>query len=592
VAVEAQRRKQEAERQQKLEEERKKEVPREQEAERLGNKGTTRTCNSPFGDFQVACPSGWEMSQTSEGTHYREVYYKPPSTSDLFIDIRWYSYSYPHRLPHGLLVMYHSAEDFIDQTSSRSYFGGESIAPTIESTMTSAGQVKSFVIAWGDVLGRKTHIEQLGDLVYKMATEERSSDGGLLDPGFHAAYTLHAYTVLSRNQGFYVFLYGAPISSFSQHLNDYETVVSTLELTPAADASSSNNATNLLPTDREPFKVRATWSSPREALRDLLPVMQTTCNDSFESEKCQLMLAETVRLAAQVNPRPAVPEEAEKLAGAAELMLRTAKSVEDYAAAGAKYGKALLIAPWVAAYFFNHATLEEKAGEVTNGKASLELYLLAAPDATDASEVRKRIGGLDYLLEKKRKATDLSGEMDRNGLYARGGVSLAFELPGGSIRTRRISLKILTRLQNGALVEKLGVFDFTEGGSIDGNVIDLLPIQKVVTLNGIEFLLVLRADGAIEFGLASSTAPEIKTSTSELYRKRRDQILSEGPLIQKYRKYFRYIGQGGSTAYHLYFSADEAGNIIGDGDTVKPSFVDIYNKETGSFDVQDGGIPE
>ena len=40
------------------------------------------------------------------------------------------------------------------------------------------------------------------------------------------------------------------------------------------------------------------------------------------------------------------------------------------------------------------------AGKLKEAKQSFELYLLAAPNAQDARDIRKRIAGLEYATEK------------------------------------------------------------------------------------------------------------------------------------------------------------------------------------------------
>jgi hypothetical protein len=59
----------------------------------------------------------------------------------------------------------------------------------------------------------------------------------------------------------------------------------------------------------------------------------------------------------------------------------------------------------VPAYYFNQGIAHEKAGKLREAKQSFEFYLLAAPNAQDAREVRKRIAGLEFAMEKAAKET-------------------------------------------------------------------------------------------------------------------------------------------------------------------------------------------
>ena len=58
------------------------------------------------------------------------------------------------------------------------------------------------------------------------------------------------------------------------------------------------------------------------------------------------------------------------------------------------------MAPWLAADYFNCGVAHEKAGENKEAIRNFNLYVLAAPNADDAVAVEKRIGGLQYALQK------------------------------------------------------------------------------------------------------------------------------------------------------------------------------------------------
>lgn len=101
-----------------------------------------------------------------------------------------------------------------------------------------------------------------------------------------------------------------------------------------------------------------------------------------------------------MSPAPTLPPEAEKYEGRAEFAVKNAKNEADFLDAALEYGKALLIAPWVGPYYFNQGIAYEKAGKPQDAKRSFGFYLLAEPSAKDAREVRKRIAGLEYAIEK------------------------------------------------------------------------------------------------------------------------------------------------------------------------------------------------
>jgi len=102
-----------------------------------------------------------------------------------------------------------------------------------------------------------------------------------------------------------------------------------------------------------------------------------------------------IQLARQIEPAPVVPPEAQDFARTAETDLNDAKTATDFANAAREYCKALLLAPWVAEFYFNLGVVQEKSAQLTEAKSSFGFYLLASPDAQDAGAVRKRIAGLD-----------------------------------------------------------------------------------------------------------------------------------------------------------------------------------------------------
>ncbi len=136
--------------------------------------------------------------------------------------------------------------------------------------------------------------------------------------------------------------------------------------------------------------------SPQQTLNRYVADLQKTPNDYALREKI-------IRHVQTMKPAPAVPIEAEKFEGRAEFAIKSAKTEADFLDAAKEYEKALLIAPWVPAYYFNQGIAFEKSGKLKEAKRSLEFYLLAAPNAQDARDVRKRIAGLEYAMEKAAK---------------------------------------------------------------------------------------------------------------------------------------------------------------------------------------------
>ncbi len=145
-----------------------------------------------------------------------------------------------------------------------------------------------------------------------------------------------------------------------------------------------------------PFSVQA--QSPQQTLNQYIADLQKNPGDYALREKI-------IKHVQTMRPAPAVPQEAEKFEGRAEFAIKSAKTEVDFLDAAKEYEKALLIAPWVPAYYFNQGIAFEKAGKLKEAKRSFEMYLLAAQNAQDARDVRKRIAGLEYAIEKAAKET-------------------------------------------------------------------------------------------------------------------------------------------------------------------------------------------
>lgn len=83
-----------------------------------------------------------------------------------------------------------------------------------------------------------------------------------------------------------------------------------------------------------------------------------------------------------------------------------AKTPADYEDAVREFEKAVMLAPdWPTAHY-NLGFVQEKAGKAEAAIASLRRYLLLAPGAEDAPQVRQLIGRLEYRMERARRESD------------------------------------------------------------------------------------------------------------------------------------------------------------------------------------------
>jgi tetratricopeptide (TPR) repeat protein len=95
-----------------------------------------------------------------------------------------------------------------------------------------------------------------------------------------------------------------------------------------------------------------------------------------------------------MDPKPAVPNEYDDLVGEGTYEFKNARGVLDFITAATSYNRASLAAPWLPEIYFNEGVALEKGREYEAAIRMFNLYLAAAPDASDAREVRQRIGGL------------------------------------------------------------------------------------------------------------------------------------------------------------------------------------------------------
>jgi len=153
----------------------------------------------------------------------------------------------------------------------------------------------------------------------------------------------------------------------------------------------------------------ANAESPREQLKQMVGQLQQNPDDNALREKI-------IKLAQKIKPAPAIPEEAEKFEGRAQFAFKNAKSPADYLDAANEYEKGITAAPWVAGYYADLCTIYEKAEKYAEAKKSCEFFLASSPSAQDASDVRKRIAGLEFAMEKvskqKNQAEDFLKKLD------------------------------------------------------------------------------------------------------------------------------------------------------------------------------------
>jgi tetratricopeptide (TPR) repeat protein len=136
--------------------------------------------------------------------------------------------------------------------------------------------------------------------------------------------------------------------------------------------------------------------SPQDTLNQYVTDLQKNPNDSDLREKI-------IRFAQTMNPPPPVPEDAERYMARGVAAVKGAKDANDFKEAAAELEKATLAAPWLANTYYNLGVAQDKAGLYDAAIKNLKLYLLAAPDATDARQVKNLIYEVEYRRDKAAK---------------------------------------------------------------------------------------------------------------------------------------------------------------------------------------------
>lgn len=133
--------------------------------------------------------------------------------------------------------------------------------------------------------------------------------------------------------------------------------------------------------------------SPREQLNQMVEQLQKTPGDNTLREKI-------IKLAPTLKPAPALPDTAVAFEGRAQFAFKSAKSESDYLAAAQEYEKAVAVAPWVPGYYADLCTIYEKAGRFEDAKRHCGFYLSALTDPAQMTDVKRRIAGLGFGIEK------------------------------------------------------------------------------------------------------------------------------------------------------------------------------------------------
>ncbi len=133
--------------------------------------------------------------------------------------------------------------------------------------------------------------------------------------------------------------------------------------------------------------------SPREELKQMVEQLQANPTDNALREKI-------IKLAQEVKPAPAIPDKAIEYEGRAQFAFKSAKSEADFISAAREYENAIAAAPWVSGYYADLCTIYEKASRFEDAKRNCEFYLAGLTDPAQMTDVKRRIAGLTFGIEK------------------------------------------------------------------------------------------------------------------------------------------------------------------------------------------------
>lgn len=136
----------------------------------------------------------------------------------------------------------------------------------------------------------------------------------------------------------------------------------------------------------------ANAQSSREQLSQLVTQLQASPGDTALRERI-------IKLAQEIKPPPAVPEEARRAFVQGVTFAKTSTEASGQTLAIESFNEALRIAPWWGDAYYNRAIAQDLAGRLVDARDSIRLYLLTNPVAKDARDAQDRI----YALEAKEK---------------------------------------------------------------------------------------------------------------------------------------------------------------------------------------------
>lgn len=127
--------------------------------------------------------------------------------------------------------------------------------------------------------------------------------------------------------------------------------------------------------------------------------LQQYINDLKKNPGDNILREKIIKLAQTTKPAPEVPEEAERNMARGTAFAQKATDSAGYMKAIAEFESAANTAPWLGLAYYNLGVVQEKAGFYVEAIQSLKFYLMAAPDAKNARDVKNKIYALEVDAE-------------------------------------------------------------------------------------------------------------------------------------------------------------------------------------------------
>ena len=133
-------------------------------------------------------------------------------------------------------------------------------------------------------------------------------------------------------------------------------------------------------------------SNSQETLKQYIEDLKKNPTDSALRERI-------IKFVLTMKTAPTVPEDAERSMARGTAFAQKATDSTGYKRAIIEFESAANAAPWLAIAYYNLGVVQEKAGLYSDAIQNLKLYLLAAPDAKNARDVKNKIYGLEADAE-------------------------------------------------------------------------------------------------------------------------------------------------------------------------------------------------